>query len=49
MTTRFSRRAFLGSVPALAALPHISTAAAPAARLPLKFPAHDVALLRKVA
>ena len=35
MTTRFSRRAFLGSVPALAALPHISTAAAPAPRLPL--------------
>ena len=37
MTTRFSRRAFLGSVPALAALPHAS-AAATAPRLPLGQP-----------
>ena len=35
MTARFSRRAFLGSVPALAALPSLSASAAPAARLPL--------------
>jgi galactonate dehydratase len=35
MTTRFSRRAFLGSVPALAALPSVSTASASTPRLPL--------------
>ena len=35
MTARFSRRAFLGSVPALAALPSVSTASASTPRLPL--------------
>ena len=38
MTTRYSRRAFLGSVPALAALPQVSAAAGAAPRLPLGQP-----------